>query len=210
MNPIQKDLVVLVADKNMEDTITTLLTERTPSLGIREILFDVFRHPQRDPGVFHKAEQFLRPFVTQYHRALVMLDREGSGQEHLTPEEIRNQIQRRLDQVGWQGRSAVFVLDPELEIWAFADSPHVIEVFANGDSRLFQEVLTSFNKVYPTGSKPKRPKEVIETLLKRTRTPRSSSLYSQLARKVGLARCQDPTFREFKRTLQLWFPRRAS
>jgi len=101
-----KDLVILVADADMEQALRGLLA-RPGALGIRAgITFDVFRHPRRDPGVFHEAHEFLRLLQGQYRYALVMLDREGSGQEHLSAQEITQAIQTRLDQSGWQDRSA--------------------------------------------------------------------------------------------------------
>ena len=47
----QKDLIVLVADRHQERTISTLLTKRPQSLGIREVPIDldIRRHPEHDP-----------------------------------------------------------------------------------------------------------------------------------------------------------------
>ncbi|GIX46025.1 MAG: hypothetical protein KatS3mg131_0236 [Candidatus Tectimicrobiota bacterium] len=91
----RKDPVILVADADMEHAMRGLLS-RPQALGIREgITFDMFRHPRRDPGVFHTAHDFLRPLQDQYGHALVLLDREGSGQERRTPQEIEADIQRR-------------------------------------------------------------------------------------------------------------------
>ncbi|MFB3133348.1 MAG: hypothetical protein ACE10K_12585, partial [Rhodothermales bacterium] len=53
--------------------------------------------------------------------------------------------------------------------------------------------------------KPQRPKEAVEAVLRATDTPRSSSLYRQLAQKVSLNRCDDPAFLKLKSTLQEWF-----
>jgi hypothetical protein len=48
--PRRKDLVVLAADKNTEFTVRGLLDSRTAALGIRRVVFDVYPHPERDPG----------------------------------------------------------------------------------------------------------------------------------------------------------------
>ena len=75
----QKDLVVLVADSHQEKTVATLLTERYPSLGIRDINSDIHTHPNRDPGVFHEAGHFLSIFAQQYQHAIVLIDAEWDG-----------------------------------------------------------------------------------------------------------------------------------
>jgi hypothetical protein len=53
--------------------------------------------------------------------------------------------------------------------------------------------------------KPDRPKEAMEEALRRSRTPRSSSLYAELARKVGVQRCVDSAFQQFRDMLCRWF-----
>lgn len=204
----KKDLVILVADADMEQTMKGLLT-RPRALGIRDgITVDVFRHPRRDPGIFHEAHEFLRPLQGQYRYALVMLDREGSGQEELSALEIEAEVQKRLNDSGWEGRSAVVVLDPELEVWVFSDSPHVIEVIADGDERFYREVLGT--QLASGHGKPERPKEVMEEILRRKRIPRSSALYKELAERVSFSKCLDPAFKRFRKNLQRWFPRGES
>ncbi len=73
-----KDLVVLVADRNIEAVVKTLLEKRQLALGIKLETFDIFVHPQHDPGIFHSA-MFLRPPARQYRDALVLFDLDGSG-----------------------------------------------------------------------------------------------------------------------------------
>ncbi|MEJ5295819.1 MAG: hypothetical protein WHT28_11335 [Fimbriimonadales bacterium] len=75
---MKKDLVILVADRDMEQTLLGLLS-RPKALGIREVSYDIFAHPGRDPGVFLQGAEFLRPFTDQYDFALVLFDREGCG-----------------------------------------------------------------------------------------------------------------------------------
>lgn len=202
----KKDLVVLVPDSNTESAVRGILS-RPQALGIRDgISFEVFKHPRHDPGVFAEAPGFLRPLQNFYDYALVMLDREGSGQERLSARQIEADIQRRLDSSGWKGRSAVVVLDPELEIWVFSDSPEVIKIVADGDRELYRRILNSVPKTHL--HKPERPKEVLEEILKKKHIARSSALYGQLAERVSFARCQDTSFNRFKSILQGWFPRR--
>jgi hypothetical protein len=56
------DLVLLVADKNIESGIRVLLS-RPGSLQIRAIASKIYVHPQRDPACARRAHEFLRPFA---------------------------------------------------------------------------------------------------------------------------------------------------
>jgi hypothetical protein len=69
-----KDLIILVSDSDMEIGIKTLIEKRYNSLNIKQINFDIYKHPQRDPGVLKKAHEFLRPHIYSYRYALVMFD----------------------------------------------------------------------------------------------------------------------------------------
>lgn len=65
------DLVCLVADRNMEAVVTTLLAEHH-ALGIRPIQTNVFPHPQHDPGCFASA-------VPSIHWALSRVGKQKSS-----------------------------------------------------------------------------------------------------------------------------------
>lgn len=202
----KKDLVILVADKNMEAAIRGLL-QRPEALGTRPLLADVFVHPYRDPGVLHGAQEFLAPLTARYAHALVIFDLQGCGREE-SAEDLSQEAQSRLDGVGWSQRSAVIVLDPELEIWVWSDSPHVPEalgVSSNDLESLLRAKYRSEGQV-----KPNHPKKAMEEALLRSRTPRSSSIYFWLAQRVGVRRCSDPAFLRLKACLQQWFPPEGS
>lgn len=197
-----KDLVVLVPDQKMRHVLKELL-QRHQALGIRAIVADVYNHPQQDPGVRRGAGQFLSIYTGQYHRALVLFDREGCGQEDKTADELERQVQQQLDASGWENRSAVVVLDPELEIWVWSDSPHVTEVLGLPPSEL-KQLVADWTKRGPT--KPTKPKELMETVVRRANQGgMSSALYKELARKVSTERCTDRAFLRLKQTLQKWF-----
>lgn len=112
-----KDLVALVADKNTHFVLHGLLP-RYRVLGISSLTYDIYSHPQRDPGVYQQAVNFLRPLQNLYRYALVFLDREGSGQEHKTAAQISEELKTNLERNGWLARAEAVVFDPELEIWA--------------------------------------------------------------------------------------------
>jgi hypothetical protein len=200
-----KDLVVVVADRDTEQAISALL-RRNQALQIRAVDFDIFVHPERDPGVLQRGVALLNEInaLQKYRYALLLFDREGCGKEALTPSELEQQVQQQLDMSGWQGRSAVVVIDPELESWVFATSPHVVDVFAGGDAEVFQRVVESFPKT-PLG-KPQKPKEAVEKLLRQKAIVRSSALYKELASRVSLKGCTDPAFQRLCAILRSWFP----
>ena len=57
----EKDLVVLVADHNIEQALIGLFT-RPEALGIRSIDVDISVHPQHDPGCATRGVEFLSNF----------------------------------------------------------------------------------------------------------------------------------------------------
>ena len=198
-----KDLVILVADKNMQAMVRALLT-RTRSLGIRDVTADVWAHSNSDPGVLTGADEFLAPFCRQYACALAMFDREGCGQDR-PADQLTREVQERLDQKGWAGRSHVVVLDPELEAWVWSDSPHVARAFGMPSTDL-ENLLA---REYGSRGHAKRtcPKEAMEHALRHSGKPRSSSIYKEVAQRVSLRRCNNAAFLAFKECLREWFPR---
>jgi hypothetical protein len=197
-----KDLIVLVADKNMEFTVKGIL-QRNESVNIRGISYKIMRHSQNDPGVYRAAHDFLRIYVNEYRYAIVMLDREGCGCADNSVD-IGRQIQSRLDNSGWNERSAVIILDPELEIWVWSDSPEVANCIGWSHNEL-RGWLHSHGDLSSDTYKPRNPKIILENVLKIKNIPRSSSIYYKLATRVSFNRCTDSAFLKFKNTLQHWF-----
>jgi len=148
-----KDLVCLVADKNTEQSILTLL-DRPEALAIRRVTFDILIHPEHDPGCLLRSPEFLRSLA------------------------------------GWRERAAAIVVDPEIDAWVWSDSPRVEAVLGwTGRDPDLRSWLRDHELLDPSSPKPGRPKEAVEKALQLVRKPRSSALYRQLAREVGLARC---------------------
>jgi hypothetical protein len=202
-----KDLVVLVADKDTQFTLQGLFS-RNKSLNIRDISqsYDIFVHIQRDPGCYNQCVDFLRPFTKEYEHALVVFDHEGSGQEKRTREEIEIELEQKLKGSGWQERAAVIILQPELEIWVWGDSPQ-IEKFLGWESvnPNLRTWLIQKNLLQESELKPNRPKEAMEESLRQVRKPRSSAIYQELAKNVSFKNCIDNSFQKFKQVLQNWF-----
>lgn len=207
MNDVKypRDLVVLVADKNMEYSIKSIL-ERPQSLGIKKLDFIIYPHPKRDPGCLVSSHYYLLREVNKFQHALVMFDREGCGREHKTRTELENEIEERLSSSGWGNRAAAIIIDPELENWVWSDSPELDAAIGwQGMSTPLRSWLKEKNFLADNSLKPYPPKKAFEDALKKVRKPRSSSIYKQIADRVSLKRCQDPAFLKLKEKLHQWF-----
>ena len=200
-------MVVLVADKNTQFALQGLFS-RNQSLGIRDISrdYDIFVHPQRDPGCYNHCVDFLRSFNGVYNYGLVVFDHEGSGQDNKSRNEIEIELEQRLIGSGWDNRMAVIVLEPELESWVWSDSPHVERILGWEDQPTsLRNWLINQNFLESEQIKPSRPKEAMDEAIRFVGKPHSSSIFLQLAERVSLTRCQDASFLKLKNVLQSWF-----
>lgn len=204
-----KDLVVLVADQSMALVIEGLLG-RKKSLRIREVKSTIYVHRSRDPGCLKEAENFLRPFFRQYAHALVIFDRKGCGREGSPREDIERELESRLSRSGWDDRAKAVVIDPELEAWVWSESPLVERTLGwSGRTPVLRSWLHEMGYWPLGGPKPANPKEAVQEAVRIVGVARSSSLYMELASKVGLDRCADPAFAKLKTILRNWFPQEA-
>lgn len=202
----QQDLVVLVADKNMEAAASGIFT-RSAALRIRDVTKKIYVHPERDPGCLLSSRDFLRPFSGQFEHALVLFDREGCGQEMKSREDLELDVEKELSVNGWADRATVIVIDPELESWVWNDSTHVDDVLGwRGKNPTLREWLGNKGFLNAGEIKPSRPKEAMEGALRFVRKPHSSAIYLQIAQRVSIERCTDGSFIKLKQVLQQWFP----
>jgi len=202
----RKDLVLLVADKNMEASLRGLLG-RCQALGCRSVSFDLYVHPDRDPGCLLRCHDFLRPFALAYQRALVLLDQSGCGRDDAARSALESDIENRLDGAGWEDRAAAVVISPELECWVWSDSPQVDLALGWKDRDVsLREWLRGQNLLAAGAIKPSEPKRAVELALRTVRKPRSSAIYLELAQSVSTERCVDPAFAKLRRCLREWFP----
>ena len=208
MPDFPNDLIILVADRNTQFLMQGLIL-RHQSFNIKDLsdcINHIFVHIQRDAGCYNQCVEFLRPYSKDYHHALVIFDHEGSGQEGKSREEIEAELETNLSLSGWENRSCVIVLEPEIEAWVWSDSPHVEKILGwierPTNLRTWLEVKGFLNE---NDVKPNRPKEAVEEVLREVRKPRSSSIYQQLAEKVSFRNCTDEAFIKLKQTLQTWF-----
>ena len=202
-----KDLVVLAADKNIQQVLGGLL-ERPQALDIRPIQFDVLVHPQHDPACALRGVEFLSNFSEQYRNGLLIFDHEGRGREERPYLELQEELNGQfVNNSEWGDQARALVLSPELEAWVWSDSPHVDEIAGwSGQQPTLRQWLVDRGWIQQTTDKPERPKEAFEAALRQARIPRSSSLYRNIAQAVSVNRCTDATFLEFKRLMREWFP----
>lgn len=200
------DLAVLVPDRNFEAGVRAILGRCSASWTVKTIHAQVFVHIERDPGCFHRGHDFLKPMLKTHAHALILLDRAGSGREGMSREALEEQVSSRLSATGWEGRSSCIVLDPELEIWVWSESPHVSVCLGWNDPNVSVRQWLGDQNLWPSESvKPPDPKLAMERVLRHVRQPRSSAIYGQLGQTVSLVRCTDPAFLKMRTVLQSWF-----
>ena len=202
-----RSLIVLAADKHIKASLETLLERRRTDLAIGDITFEVYRHPQSDPGCRTKAAEFLRSFIRQYRYALVVFDWDGCGSKS-APESIQAAVEQDLGRNGWKERSKVVVISPEVETWVWSSSEQVAQAlgWAEGLGRL--RSWLEDRGLWSAGDlKPADPKKAMGQALRHRSRVRSSALFSDLAASVEFERCGDRAFKELIGTLQTWFPR---
>lgn len=205
-----KDLVVLTACSNAQFAIRGVLS-RHRSLGIRPVVADYVVHPNRDPGCANGAAELLRAQTRRYSNALVLFDLEGCGREDEGRVSLENDVRQKLAASGWGGRADVVVLDPELEIWVWSNSPQVDRILGWGARIPSLRAWLVEQRFLDQGeSKPPRPKDALESALEYVEMRRSSSLYQELAQQVSLERCVDVSFLRLKEILKSWFPSEAN
>ena len=200
-----KDLFVLTADADMQAAMKTLLSARHRALGIRNIAFTVERHTQRDAGCRRRAADRLRGYAHDHAHALVMFDRDGSG-DSSPREDIQTSVDAQLSAAGWPDRSKTIVIDPELEVWIWGSSPHVARLLGWQTNEVLRSWLHQHGLWPEPETKPPDPKAALHRALRIQNRHPNASLFGEVARRVGLGRCQDPAFQELRSTLKEWFP----
>ncbi len=202
-----KDLWVLVADADMEATVRTLLDRRRPALGIREVSYTITRHLRRDPGCRREAVPTARSFLNDHKHALVVFDKDGSGDEAADRVRIQNAVEEDLRQNGWENRSKAIVIEPELEAWVWSVSVNVSKVLGWEEGT---EVLRSWlqeRNLWPDGAtKPPDPKSAMRRAMREKNRKPNAVTFRRLAERVAFRKCEDLAFQEMRATLQAWFP----
>jgi hypothetical protein len=104
-------------------------------------------------------------------------------------------------------RGRALVVDPEIEVWLWSESPNVARVLGRDERQPPLRAWLAEQGVWPPeAAKPSDPKRAIEMVLHDTGTGRSSSLYGEIAARASIRHCQDGAFAALLRTLREWFP----
>lgn len=203
------DLLVLVADLDMEQTVKGLLA-RPKSLEMASVKVEVRRHPRRDSGCRTGAVEYLRVFQRSYLHALVLFDLDGSGSNR-SREETEREVEEGLSRSGWNGRAKTIVIEPELETWVWGPSDKVPEVLGWHKEYVELRRWLYGQGLWPEESpKPPSPKKAMERTMRESRSRITSRKFFDLANIVSLRHCRDPSFNDFRRTLRTWFPPKSN
>ncbi|MDJ0839039.1 MAG: hypothetical protein QNK37_21150 [Acidobacteriota bacterium] len=206
-----RPLVFLVADKNMEFALRGFFS-RPRWHQILQCAHFAFEESdikvavgQNDPGLFARANELLQPFQRQYKHAVVMIDEEWEGSPG--SEAIRKRLTEHLEDAGWSSENSLgLVLEPEVDIWLWSDSPHSAEAMGWNNWNELSEALEAGNWLEQGAKKPHRPKEAAEWALRKKHIPRSSALYRKIAGAISVKRCRDEALLNLIEALQRWFP----
>lgn len=199
-----KDLVVLVADKNMQFALRGALN-RPDALGTRPIAHEFRPHVGRDGGVRTSGVEMLARERRRFSHALLVFDLEGSGaREDQTAESLEAALDKQLA-LQWAGSAKAIVIAPEVDLWLWG-SDHVLRDALRWPlAGSIRGWLQARGFAFDAEGKPQRPKEALEALVVH-RQPRSSALYERVTSRISLRRCTDPAFRRLRAALQGWFP----
>jgi hypothetical protein len=198
-----QDLVVLVADKNMQFALQGALA-RPHALGIRPVTHEFRSHMGRDGGVRTTGADVLARESTRFEHALMLLDFEGCGQEDGDPLQLEFELDRQL-QVVWGDRAKAIVIFPEVDIWLWGADNALRDVLHWPQNGLIRDWLRDRGFRFNVEGKPERPKEALDAMRSIHKQPRSSALYEKITGRISLQKCTDPAFIRLKQQLEVWF-----
>ncbi len=201
----KRDIVFLVADNGMKQVVKGFLT-REPQRRLDcgpfslDLDLEIRVEPTRDPGVYGKAHELLRPYEHSHEHAVVIVDADWEGSP--PADAIREHIAGRMA-VGWK-EYAVIVIEPELEAWLMNRNEHLARTFRCPEN--YREILAAADLWPADSAKPPRPKEALEYLKRRHRARATNAEFGKLAEAMSVRQCQDPAFLQLRDQLRTWFP----
>ena len=198
-----QDLVLLVADKNMQFALQGALS-RPEALGIRPITYEFRSHPGRDGGVRASGSRVLAGERNRFRHALMLLDFEGCGTQLLDPIALERELDQQI-RVTWSDEGKTIVISPEVDIWLWGSDNALHEVFQWPLQAGVRDFLHAKGFVFSADGKPVRPKEALEAMVPVHRQARSSALYEKVTNKISLQNCRDPAFLRLREQLRIWF-----
>lgn len=202
----------VVADSTMGQVIRAFLGRQGfhLSLGCGPFDFDAHQDivPARgrnDPGLYAAARQFAAGARSSHEHLVVVLDAEWEGSPGAPV--IQAGIEKQCVEAGWSpDRICAVVIEPELESWIWQDNPHVEAAVGHTRPPTLREALGA-EGLWPIGAaKPPRPKETLQSALRRARIPWSASIHAQIAGRISTKGCTDVSFQRLVEALRNWFP----
>jgi hypothetical protein len=205
-----KDLLLFVADADAQAFLNSLLNKPL-ALGIRQITFDIERHPLRDSGMVQSGSELTRMKKGRYQKALLTWDHHGSGRDHRqSPEQVSAEIQDKLDSYTWSENSSVTVFVPELEQWIWYSENALLSYCGISADQLNTWLSDRSGKLGKPVEvlKAEQPKELFEYVirerLRRTISPRD---FSEIGNRAGVSDLMGcGSFRSIVDVLRSWFP----
>jgi hypothetical protein len=147
----------------------------------------------------------------KYQKALLTWDHHGSGRDHKqSPDQVRDEIQNKLDSYTWRENSSVTIFVPELEQWIWYSENALLSYCGISPEQLNNWLADRSVKLGKTIDvlRAEQPKELFEYVmrdrLKRTISPRDFAEIGKLASVNGLMECG--SFRSVVDVLCVWFP----
>ncbi|HEY8907217.1 MAG TPA: hypothetical protein VIM63_14395 [Rhodoferax sp.] len=199
-----QDLVVLVADKNMQFALQGALT-RPQALGVRPFTYEFRSHMGRDGGVRTTGADVLAREATRFRHALMLLDFEGCGQENEAPQVLEAQLDRRLKSV-WNTNAKAIVISPEVDIWLWGNDSVLRDALHWPQDGSIRDWLRGKGFEFNADEKPVRPKEALDAMRPVHKQARSSAMYEKVTKRISLQNCTDAAFVRLRAQLQTWFP----
>lgn len=209
------DLLFFVADKNMAAAVSGLFgrPQIHKIVGCAEFAFSVKNDikvaaGKNDPGLYVCANELMRPYSTQYARAVVIVDEEWNGSPGALT--IEEKLREHLVDAGWTADNSLgLCVRPEADVWLWSSSLHSANALGWESWNTLRPRLEAKGLLTAGATKPARPKEAAEWALRNCpgkKVPRSSTIYQQVASKVSVNSCTDDALVRLLDTLRAWFP----
>lgn len=199
-----KDLVILVADKNIEFALRGALG-RHKALAIRSISCEFRAHMGRDGGARSSGVEILALERRRFAHALLVFDLEGCG---VADGEVAVELEARLDaklSLNWGDCAKTIVIAPESDVWVWGSDNALRDAVGWHLTESPRNWLKAKGFGFDVEGKPERPKEALEAMLIVHRRPRSSALYEHVTSRISLKHCTDPAFKRLHVALRSWF-----
>jgi hypothetical protein len=201
---MKSDLVVIVADGGIEQAIRGIIS-RTEALGIRSLIGVEFpKLKELDGGTYTRGHELADLYKDTHEHALIVFDLQWEGRPTDNVLELETNVENRLAQQ-WGQRGRCVVIDPELEVWVWSDSPHVAAELGWDGMPELKRWLNDHELWNLQSPKPDDPKKAFLAAIRAKKIQKSNAIFHGLAQKVSFARCQDRSFQRLVQILRGWF-----